>query len=279
MKKLLLHICCAPDGAYIPDLLNTDYDVTCFFYNPNIFPKEEYDKRANEMQKLADAKKYKLIISDYDEREFLDFAEELFYLPEKSNRCDLCFYLRMEKTAKFASSNNFDIFSTVLTVSPHKPIDKVNNAGKKAGEKYRVEYLPSDYKKRDGYKISVEETQKYGIYRQDYCGCQSSFNYREMFKEACKMNEITFFTGDKIGIFDIQSVKKYISRNEEKTTFMFYNVEPTTAVFKEGYNEKIFVEPLENLSWRKKIFEKKGIKINEKKLSSVANRDIFMDPF
>jgi len=273
-----LHICCAPDGAYIPDKLMSEYDVTCFFYNPNIFPKEEYDKRAGEMKKLAEFKNYKLEVADYNENEFLELAEDLFYLPEKGGRCDLCFYLRMEKTAEFASLNGFDIFSTVLTVSPHKPVERVNNAGLKAGKKFNVEFLPSDFKKQDGYTLSVDETKKYGLYRQDYCGCKSSLVYRNMFKSACTMDEITFFKGEKIGIFDIQSVKKYLNRNNMETGFVFYNVKPTVAVFKEAYDSRIFIEPIENLSWRVKIFSKKGVNTVEKNLSTVANRDIFIDP-
>jgi predicted adenine nucleotide alpha hydrolase (AANH) superfamily ATPase len=278
MKRLLLHICCAPDGVYIPEKLKDEFNITCYFYNPNIYPESEYEKRANEMKKVAESKGYKLIIASYNPELFLHFAKPLFYLPEKQGRCVMCVEERMSAVAKYGFENGFDIFGTVLTVSPKKIVDMINEAGFKASKKFNIEYLPSDFKKKDGYRLSVLETKKMGLYRQDYCGCESSLVYRQMFKNACNKPEVCFFTGNKIGIYDIQSVKKYIERKGLKTGFVFYKTKPTVAVFKESYNERIFLEPFENLEWRMKIFDKKGITVININLKEVVNRDIFIDP-
>jgi len=278
MKRLLLHICCAPDGVYIPEKLEDDFDVTCYFYNPNIYPESEYEKRASEMEKVANKKGYKLIVAKYNPNSFLNFGKPLFYLPEKQSRCVMCVEERMNAVAKYGFENEFDIFATVLTVSPKKVVDMINKAGFNASKKFNIEYLPSDFKKKDGYRFSVVETKKMGLYRQDYCGCESSYVFRQMFKNACDNSKICFFTGDKIGIYDIQSVKKHIDRQGLKTCFIFYETKPTVAVFKESYNERIFLEPLENLEWREKIFEKKGVTITKMDIKEVVNRDIFIDP-
>ncbi len=277
-KRLLLHICCAPDGVYIPEKLAEEYEVICYFYNPNIFPEEEYEKRKSEMERVAKAKGYKLVVGDYNYQDFIKTAEKLYYLPEKSKRCDFCLSMRLEDSAKKAKELNCDVFATVLTVSPHKDFEKINEIGRKIAEKYGVEYMPSNFKKKDGFKKSVEEGKRLNLYRQDYCGCESSLVYRKMFKDAESGEKVFLFYGDKVGIFDLDSVKKHIERNNLKTGFVFYREKPTENVLRYGFELRLFLEPFENLEWRKRIFEKKGKRVEVIKLSDIANRDIFLDP-
>ncbi|NOZ13023.1 MAG: epoxyqueuosine reductase QueH [Acidobacteria bacterium] len=278
-KKLLLHICCAPDASWIPEKLEQNYEVTCFFYNPNIYPEEEHEKRADEMRRLAETKGYRLAVPPFEPEKFDRRTATLRHQPEKAGRCSICYRIRLEKTAAYAKENGFDLFATVLTVSPHKRVERVNRIGKAVAEKYGVEYLPSDFKKDDGFKKSVEESKKYKLYRQDYCGCESSLRYRKMFKDAETQAFVPLVPGKKVGIYDVQSFRRWLKRKGLKTGFLFFETQPTAAVFKEAYEESIFLEPVKNLEWRKKIFTKKDRKIKEIPLHSVSNRDIFSDPF
>ncbi len=277
-KKLLLHICCAPDAAWIPEKLAGEYDVTCFFYNPNIYPASEHEKRAAEMRRLAEEKGYSLVEPPYNPDIFEEQTRKLAFQPEKGGRCAICYRLRLEKTAEFAKEHGFELFATVLTVSPHKLVERVNRIGKAVAEKYGITYLPSDFKKEDGFRKSVEESRKYHLYRQDYCGCESSLRYRRMFKDAEKQAWVPLVTGDRIGIYDIQSFRRWLDRKELKTGFMFFQTVPTVPVFKEAYEEKIFLEPAENMAWRRRIFDRKERTVRNIKLSEISNRDIFSDP-
>ncbi len=277
-KRLLLHICCAPDGVYIPEKLSEDYEVICYFYNPNIFPIEEYEKRKSEMERVADAKGYKLVVGEYNFQDFVKRAEKLYYLPEKSARCELCLAMRLEDSARKAKELKCDVFATVLTVSPHKDFERINEIGKKIAERYGVEYLPSNFKKNDGFKKSIEEGKKLNLYRQDYCGCESSLVYRKMFKYAESRGTVFLFYGERVGIYDLDSVKRFLERNDCLTGFIFYKEEPTENVLKYAYELRLFVEPFSKLDWRKRIFEKKGKKVEVLKLTDIANRDIFLDP-
>lgn len=278
-KKLLLHICCAPDAAHIPDVLKEEWQVTCFFYNPNIYPEAEYRKRAGEMERLAKAKGYPLIAADYDPQPFDDRTRDRMFEPEKSGRCSLCYRIRLEETARTAKERVFDAFATVLTVSPHKPADRVNRIGKAVEKDTGVPYLPSDFKKNDGYRRSVAEARRLDLYRQDYCGCASSLQYRDMFKRACEQTEIMLIRSGKPGIVDIQQLRAHLDRLNAHTAFLFFTETPATAVFREAYDLHIFLEPEANLEWRRKIFRKKDIPISEPPLDSIVNRDIFRDAF
>ncbi|MCK5878192.1 MAG: epoxyqueuosine reductase QueH [Holophagae bacterium] len=278
-KKLLLHICCAPDAAWIPEKLEHDYEVTCFFYNPNIYPAKEHEKRAEEMRRLADVKGYRLAAPPYEPEAFEQRTHHLKYQPEKEGRCSICYRLRLEETARYARDNGFDIIATVLTVSPHKLIERVNRIGQAVAGKYDIAYLSSDFKKEDGFRKSVEKSREYDLYRQDYCGCESSFRYRQMFKNAGSQKFVPLVMGERIGIYDVQSFRRWLDRKGLKTGFLFFESHPTAAVFKEAYEEGIFLEPAEKFEWRKRIFGKKGQKLREIDLSDIANRDIFSDPF
>ncbi len=171
-KKLLLHCCCAPCTVSVMERLKDFFSVTLYFYNPNIDTEEEYFRRANELYKIEKAYGIeKIIIPEYDPTEFLAAAKGYESFPEGGARCPLCFSLRLDKTASYADGNGFDYFGTTLTVSPHKNSALINAAGEKAGESTRAKFLFSDFKKREGYKRSGELSEKFGLYRQNYCGC------------------------------------------------------------------------------------------------------------
>ena len=174
--RLLLHSCCAPCACYVLEYLSRFFDITALYYNPNIFPSEEYDRRALELKKLLACVKYPnrvdLIVADHDAAAFDAAAACLWDEPEGGRRCKLCFELRLEQTAARAKSGGYDYFSTTLSVSPHKNAVLLNEIGGGLSEKYGVKYLYSDFKKRDGYKRSTELSKQLGLYRQNYCGCR-----------------------------------------------------------------------------------------------------------
>ena len=186
-KKLLLHSCCAPCSSCTIELLSKYFYVTILYYNPNIEPKEEYEKRKNEQIRFLKMFKTKypveMIDADYDNKLFHEVIKGLEGEPEGGKRCPKCFMLRLDKTAAKAKELNFDYFGTTLTVSPHKDSQVLNQIGGLLEEKYNIKYLYSDFKKREGYKRSVEMCRLYNIYRQCYCGClyskQEADEYRK----------------------------------------------------------------------------------------------------
>ena len=170
--KLLLHSCCAPCSSYVIDYLHKYFDITIFYYNPNIFPKEEYDKRKKEQIRFI--KNYddiKFMDCDYDNELYNKLIRGLENEPERGNRCTVCFNLRLEKTADVAVKNSFDYFGTTLTVSPYKNASLINEIGERFSIEKGIKWLYSDFKKNDGYKKSIELSKEYDLYRQDYCGC------------------------------------------------------------------------------------------------------------
>ena len=174
-KKLILHSCCAPCSSYVITYLTDYFDITILYYNPNIYPQEEYEKRKEEKIKLITKLKIKneinILDCDYDNEIYNNLIKGLEKEPERGNRCTICFKLRMEKTAKIAKEKDCDYFCTTLTVSPYKNSQLINEIGKTLEQEYQVKWLYSDFKKKDGYKKSIELSKKYNLYRQDYCGC------------------------------------------------------------------------------------------------------------
>lgn len=172
---LLIHSCCAPCSSYVLEYLSKFFDITVFYYNPNISPAEEFEKRAKEQCRLIEEmlpdSGIKTVIADYDANEFFETVKGLENEPEGGERCKKCFALRLEKTAELAKKQNFDFFTTTLTISPHKNAQILNETGKEAALKYGVNYLFSDFKKKNGYRRSCELSEQYGLYRQNYCGC------------------------------------------------------------------------------------------------------------
>lgn len=174
--KLLLHSCCAPCSSYVMLYLAEFFDITILYYNPNIDKEEEYKKRAIEQKKVIDEMELdiKFIEKPYNSKEFYQAIKGYEQEKEGGERCFLCYKLRMEKTAELSKKEGFDYFGTVLTISPLKNATKINEIGKELEKKYGANYLYSDFKKKEGYKKSVELSRKYNLYRQDYCGCSYS---------------------------------------------------------------------------------------------------------
>ena len=172
---LLLHACCAPCSSYVLEYLSNYFDITLFFYNPNISPKEEYLFRYAELERLvADmglSDKVSLIKGEYDPAEFDAVSSGLEDVPEGGSRCAKCYRLRLRESARIAAERGFDYYTTTLSISPYKNAEWLNTIGTEEGEAHGVAYLPSDFKKRNGYKRSCELSEIYGLYRQDYCGC------------------------------------------------------------------------------------------------------------
>ena len=172
---LLMHSCCAPCSSYCLSYLAEYFKITIFYYNPNITSKSEYDKRLAEVQKFAAQFKIKypieVIAGDYEKEKFLEMAKGLENEPERGKRCYLCYKLRLEKTAQYASEHHFDFFATTLTLSPYKNANWLNEIGESLNKEISATYLYSDFKKKNGYKRSIELSKKYNLYRQNYCGC------------------------------------------------------------------------------------------------------------
>ena len=170
-EKLLLHVCCAPCSIYIINQLLDKFDLTVYFFNPNIFPEEEYLQRLSEIKKFCQSRGIEYIEEKYVPQNWLNFIKGYENEPEKGFRCDLCFNLRLGKAAEFAKANNFDWFSTTLTMGRQKNSLQVINAGHKAENKYRVKFYDKDFKKNFGVQVSDWLAKKMGLYKQDYCGC------------------------------------------------------------------------------------------------------------
>lgn len=174
-SKLLLHACCGPCSSTCLERLGNFFDISILYYNPNISDKREYDKRVCEIKKFINSFKtkypIKLIEGRYDPMEFFEIAKGLENEPERGERCYKCYNLRLEETAKVADELGFDFFATTLTLSPYKKADWLNEIGSCLDKKYNSTYLYSDFKKKNGYKRSIELSYQYDMYRQDYCGC------------------------------------------------------------------------------------------------------------
>ncbi len=171
--SLLLHACCAPCSSYVLEYLNSHFNITLFFYNPNIYPKDEYQKRLNELKRLVLEMELdiKIIEADYEPNEFFEISKGLEKLPERGERCKRCYRLRIEKAAAQAQKGGYDYFCTTLSISPHKNAEWINEIGNELSYTYGIKFLPSDFKKKNGYIRSIELSRKYNLYRQNFCGC------------------------------------------------------------------------------------------------------------
>jgi len=185
IPRLLLHSCCGPCSSYVLEYLAEYFSITVFYYNPNITPQKEYDKRVSELRRLIELLPVKhpihLEVGTYEPEKFFAMARGLENEPEGGARCLGCYRLRLNEAAKIAAAGNYDYFATTLTISPMKNARKLNTIGEELGRICQVNHLPSDFKKKNGYKRSVELSAKYDLYRQDYCGCV--FSEREQLKK------------------------------------------------------------------------------------------------
>ncbi len=180
---LFLHACCAPCSSYVLEYLSGYFNITLFFYNPNISSADEYRKRASELKRLVREmplkNPVKIIDGKYEPELFFDMARGLEDVPEGGERCFRCYELRLREAARCARGGGYDYFTTTLSISPHKNAQKLNDIGKALAAEYGINYLYSDFKKRGGYKRSCELSAEYGLYRQDYCGCVYSIAEKE----------------------------------------------------------------------------------------------------
>ena len=186
IPTLLLHACCAPCSSAVLERIAKYFKITILYYNPNISDKEEYDKRVEELEKLVASLKVEntinVIKGRYDPKEFFDAVRGMENLGEGSKRCFECYRLRLEETVKKAKELGFDYFTTTLSISPYKNSKVLNEIGYSLEEKYNILYLCADFKKKNGYKRSIELSSTYNLYRQDYCGCIYSKQEREQRK-------------------------------------------------------------------------------------------------
>lgn len=182
-STLLLHACCAPCSSACLERLSNFFKITIIYYNPNITEEKEYLKRLEELKNFIQKIKVKypinIIDTRYNPKEFFEISKGLEKEKERGKRCYKCYELRLEETAKVAKENNFDFFATTLTLSPYKKTDWLNEIGESLSNKYQTSYLYSDFKKKNGYKRSIELSKEYNLYRQDYCGCIYSKLERE----------------------------------------------------------------------------------------------------
>lgn len=193
VPTLLLHSCCAPCSSYVLEYLSQYFKITILYYNPNIGPETEYNRRKQEqidfISRFPAQNPINFLDCDYDPMEFFKKIKGKEHLGEKSERCYACYELRLEETAKAASKLGFDYFTTTLSISPHKNAVWLNEIGETLSEKYGVKYLFSDFKKKGGYYRSTELAKEYGLYRQDYCGCVFSKQEREQFQGLKSMEK------------------------------------------------------------------------------------------
>ncbi len=186
--KLLMQVCCAPCSTAVMYRIREDFDIDMYYYNPMIYPRAELDKRTKQVEILADRMGLDgdLIVPENDIGDFKDIAKKRKDSKEGSDACYDCYKLRLEETAKYAKKNEYDYFCTTLSISPYKNSQWINEIGKDLEEKYGVSYLYSDFKKRNGYKMSIDLSKKYNLYRQSYCGCIFSYKEMEEYNENIK---------------------------------------------------------------------------------------------
>ena len=172
--RLALHSCCAPCSSYVLEYLSQHFDITLFYYNPNIYPAAEYEHRLREQLRLCELLNIKMHPCIYDPERYFDAVKGLEDEPEGGARCTKCFALRLDYTASLAKQLGFPLLTTTLTISPHKNAPLINAIGEQTAEKYGITWLPGDFKKKNGYLRSIQLCKQYDIYRQNYCGCKFS---------------------------------------------------------------------------------------------------------
>jgi predicted adenine nucleotide alpha hydrolase (AANH) superfamily ATPase len=179
--KLLIHSCCAPCSSYVLEYLSQYFEITIFYYNPNIYPETEYIRRVEEQKQLIQSMSLASVVQFrqgvYEPQQYYQAVKGLEREPEGGDRCFECYELRLREAAQLAKEGGYDYFTTTLSISPHKKSEKLNEIGNNLATEFGVSYLPSDFKKKNGYKRSIELSKEYNLYRQDYCGCV--FSMRE----------------------------------------------------------------------------------------------------
>jgi predicted adenine nucleotide alpha hydrolase (AANH) superfamily ATPase len=170
-KKLLLHICCGSCAVYVFEVLQEDYNVTGFFYNPNIQPYREYEARKKELERVAKLKNWNVVYEGHDMENWFQRVKGYEKEPERGRRCSICFRMRLEKAFAYAKANGFDIVASTLSISPYKATKQINAQGEKCAEAFGIEFLPENFKKQNGFNTGKKMAQALGIKHQNYCGC------------------------------------------------------------------------------------------------------------
>lgn len=179
--RLLLHACCGPCSSAVLEQLSQFFEITVLYYNPNTWPETEYRRRGQELERFVAAAHplgVKVVEDRYDPQEFYSAVAGLEAEPERGGRCTVCYRLRMRRAAQYAAEHGFDWFATTLSISPHKDAARINQIGQELEQEFGVKHLPSDFKKKNGYLRSLQLSEEYGLYRQDYCGCEFSAKAR-----------------------------------------------------------------------------------------------------
>ena len=179
--RLLLHACCGPCSSAVLEQLSQFFEITVLYYNPNTWPEAEYCRRGQELERFVAAAHplgVKVVEDHYDPQEFYSAVAGLEAEPERGGRCTVCYRLRMRRAAQYAAEHGFDWFATTLSISPHKDAARINQIGQELEKEFGVKHLPSDFKKKNGYLRSLQLSEEYGLYRQDYCGCEFSARAR-----------------------------------------------------------------------------------------------------
>ncbi len=183
-KKILLHVCCGPCSTHCIEVLKQEYDVTLYFAGSNIFPQEEYEKRRAQARKVAMHHGLEMIEEEYDHHAWRKFIQGLESEPEGGKRCEVCFRFNLAKVASYAKTHSFDLFTTTLTVSPHKDARVIFAIGESLGN-----FVPIDFKKKDGFRRSCQLSREQGLYRQNYCGCEHSMSQSSLSKSMASPRE------------------------------------------------------------------------------------------
>ncbi len=178
MKKLLLHVCCGPCAIYVAQKLSEDYQVTLFFYNPNIYPEAEYQKRLTEVKRWVYKEGFELIEGQFNQDYWLEKVKGLENEPEGGRRCSVCYQMRLEESARYAKENGFDCLATTLTIGRNKKADVINPLGVKVALKFGLKFIEEDWKKKGGQEEACRLSKEEDMYRQDYCGCEFSVEDR-----------------------------------------------------------------------------------------------------
>lgn len=283
--KLLLHACCGPCSSYVLEYLSNYFEITILYYNPNIYPEEEYNRRLNELlnfiPKVNYKNKVKVISDKYVQKDYYDAVKGLENLGEKSKRCYECYKLRMKRACIYAKENNYDYFTTTLSISPYKISEWINEIGKKLENQYNINYLYSDFKKNNGYKRSLELSKEYGLYRQEYCGC----SFSKIDKEKYETEKLTKLFNNIVKEYGLGNIINNPIQNKIGITNKIYEVETEKGkyIFKLLLNKNLNkIEKSEEIS---SILHSNGInslcaiKNNDKYITNIDNYNVLIYPY
>lgn len=282
--KLLLHACCGPCSSYVLEYLSNYFEITILYYNPNIYPEEEYNRRLNELKKFV-PKVYKnkinVIEDDYIPNEYYNSIKGLELLGEKSKRCYECYKLRLNRAAKYAKENNYDYFTTTLSISPYKISEWINEIGENLEKEYNVKYLYADFKKNNGYKRSQELSKEYGLYRQDYCGCSFSKNDRDKYEKE----KLTNLFNEVVKKYDIGNlIKEPIQLTGGITNRVFkLDTDKSNYILKilstKNINKYELSEGIASIAANNNINALCAIKYDNKYVNTINNTNVVLYPY